>query len=427
MGFLRPDQQRRQHSAATLASLFFLLNILTFATQAAQAQTYTVIHNFTGGGDGATPMAGLTIDAAGNLYGTANYGGNFGDNCGAQGCGVVYRLANRSSGWILTPLYSFQGGNDGMNPEIANVVIGTDGNLYSTTYYGGGTCTGSDKGCGTVFKLQPPANACPRVSCPWTETILQSFNGDDGLGPVGALVFDQQGNLDGVTNTGSLRNGGTVYQLNGSGDNMLQILFHPYGYPGSGVSMDHAGNLYGSTFIGMQSPGTIYELTPSGSNWIGTDIYDFTGGSDGSHPRAGVILDSAGNLYGATATGGSGQGGTVFELSPANGGWSFSLLYSFTGSGSGALLGGPVGNLVMDAAGNLYGTTLIDGANGYGAVFKLTHSETGWSYTSLHDFTNGSDGGTPYSNLIFDSSGTIYGTASSGGSFGQGVVFQIRP
>lgn len=406
-------------------SVFGLLFAL--AMPAAHAQTYTVIHNFTGGADGATPMAGLTVDQAGNLYGAANYGGNLGGNCGAQGCGVVYRLANHNSGWVLTPLYSFQGGTDGTNPQMANIVIGQSGSLYSTTFYGGGSCSGYHRGCGTVFELQPPPNTCESALCPWTETILHSFDGGDGSGPVGALVFDAQGNLYGATNAGSGLNGGAVYQLNASGGWREQVLFIPYGYPGSGVAMSQAGDLFGSAFIGTSGPGAIYQLTRSGVNWIGTFIYNFTGGSDGAYPVAGVILDQAGNIYGATTSGGSGHGGTVFKLSPSNGGWTFDLLYSFTRAQNGFVIVGPVGNLVLDAAGNLYGTTFSDGQFGYGAVFKLTPTSSGWIYTSLHDFTNGSDGSYPYSNLVFDSSGNIYGTASSGGSFGNGVVFKLTP
>jgi len=409
------------------ANVRVLCLIVALAAPGLRAQTYTVIHNFSGGRDGATPMAGLTMDRGGNLYGAANFGGNLGGDCGATGCGVVYRLANHNSSWILTPLYSFLGGNDGMNPQVANILIGPDGALYSSTYYGGGSCSDSDRGCGTVFELQPSANACHSAICPWMETILHSFDGDDGQGPVGALVIDQQGNLYGATTTGSFQNGGTAYQLLASGGWMEMILRDLYGYPGSSVSMDHSGNLYGSTFIGMDSPGTIYQLMPTGSGWIGTDIYDFTGGSDGGYPLAGVILDQAGNLYGATTSGGSGQGGTVFELTPSGDSWTYNLLYSFTGPSNGATVVGPIGNLAMDAARNLYGTTFADGASGYGAVFKLTPSGQGWSYTSLHDFTGGSDGSYPYSNLVFDNQGNIYGTASGGGAFGLGVVFQIRP
>jgi uncharacterized repeat protein (TIGR03803 family) len=417
----------RRHGTAFSTVLTSCLVCALLLTGAAQAQTYTVLHNFSGGVDGATPMAGVTFDAAGNLYGTASYGGNFGSNCGARGCGLVYRLSHNPSNWILTQLYSFRGGSDGMTPQRATVVFGPDGSLYSTTYAGGGSCNGNNQGCGTVFKLQPPASSCQSVSCSWTETILHSFNGIDGTGPLGAVVFDQQGNVDGATNSGGFQNGGTVFQLDASGGYMESILFHPYGYPGSSVHMDHAGNLYGSTFTGMDGPGTIYELTPSGSNWTSTQLYTFTGGSDGGYPLAGVIFDNAGNLYGATTAGGAGQGGTVFKLSPSNGGWAYSLLYSFTHPGNGFLVVGPIGNLAMDAAGNLYGTTFSDGAFGYGAVFKLTPSGEGWTYTSLHDFTNGVDGGFPYSDLVLDANGSIYGTASTGGAYGSGVVFQIVP
>lgn len=407
---------------AALAAAFLLLS-----TTAAHAQTYNVIHNFTGTTDGGMPMAGLTVDRAGNLLGTANLGGNTGDNCGASGCGLVYKLANKNSSWILTPLYSFQGGNDGANPRVANVIIASDGTLYSSTFYGGAPCSTGSNGCGTIFKLQPQVSACASVICPWNKTILHNFTGDDGAGPVGALFLDQQGNVDGVTTTGGFRNGGSVFQLNASSGWMETIIFHPYGYPGSSVSPDHAGNLYGSTFIGNDSPGTIYQLTLSGQNWIGNDIYTFTGGSDGGYPQAGVIFDPVGNLYGATSAGGSGGGGTVFELSPSGGGWTYQLLYSFARPPNGRLVVGPVGNLVMDGNGNLYGTTISDGAHGYGAVFKLTPSNGNWSYTSLHDFTGGSDGGNPYCNLVFDAGGNIYGTASIGGAFGSGVIFQITP
>src|SRR5579864_6769770 len=175
----------RRRWTATTARFCFLLLAALFA-HAVQAQTYTVIHNFTGGGDGSTPMAGLTMDHGGNLYGTTNYGGNVGGNCGVSGCGVVYRLSNHNSTWIVTSLYSLRGGNDGMNPQRANVVFGPDGDLYSTTLQGGGPCPQNNQGCGTVFKLQPLANACHSVSCFWNETILHSFNGDDGSGPLGA-------------------------------------------------------------------------------------------------------------------------------------------------------------------------------------------------------------------------------------------------
>jgi uncharacterized repeat protein (TIGR03803 family) len=414
------------HAAMEPLALAIVFALAIAAVPAAQAQSYSVIYNFAGGQDGATPMAGLTYGGSDSFYGTANYGGNTGGNCGTSGCGLVYRLTNGNSGWVLTPLYSFMGGNDGANPQIANVVFGPDGSLYSSTYYGGGTCDGV--GCGTVFRLRPPVPDNLGGSSPWIETVLHRFTGADGAGPVGALIFDHNGNADGATSSGGLHNGGIIYQLNASRNWDLVVMYHPYGYPGSGLTMDHAGNLYGTTFNGGNDLfGSVYKLTPSGSGWIETDLYDFTSGIDGSFPQAGIILDRAGNLYGATSAGGSGRGGTVFEMTNSNGNWIYNKLYSLTGPGTPRLVVGPIGNLVMDAAGNLYGTTLSDGAHGYGAVFKLTPSNGSWTYTSLHDFTNGSDGGYPYSTLVFDTSGNLYGTASSGGAQGLGVVFKITP
>ena len=256
--------------------------------------------------------------------------------------------------------------------------------------------------------------------------MLHRFSGLDGIGPVGAVVFDPSGNLDGVTNSGGLQQGGTVYQLNAMGW-QESILAHPYGYPGSGVTLDHAGNLYGSTFVGGNNYGSVYQMVFTASGWVATNIYDFANSSDGAYPRAGVILDADGNLYGATSVGGSRQGGTIFKLSPSGDSWTLTILYSFPNPNNGQNVVGPIGTLVMDGAGNLYGTTVVDGAQGYGAVFELTPSDGGWTYTSLHDFTNSDDGAYPYSNLVLDAAGDIFGTASGGGANGRGVIFEITP
>lgn len=407
--------------AAALAGVLALAAVMT---QSAQAQTYSVIYNFTGGVDGAMPMAGLTPEGIASFYGTANFGGITGGPCGNGGCGVVYRLVNGESGWVITTLYSFMGGADGQNPQTANLAFGPNGGLYGTTFLGGGGCTG--QGCGTVFNVSPPRS--DGLASAWFETIIHRFDYSEGSGPVGTPVFDHNGNLDGATNAGGLNNGGIIYQLNQSSGWNEQVLYHPYGYPGSGVTMDHAGNLYGTTFNGGSNlHGSVYKLTPSGSGFVETDLYDFTNGSDGGYPKAGVILDAQGDIYGATTTSGSGKGGTVFKLSFQNGNWVFSTLYSFPRPMNGSIITGPVGNLMMDSAGNLYGTTLSDGANGFGAVFKLTPSNGSWTYTSLHDFTNGSDGGFPYSNLVIDQHGNLFGTASTGGASGAGAIFEITP
>jgi uncharacterized repeat protein (TIGR03803 family) len=403
--------------------------VLAVAIQPAQAQTFNVIHAFTGGQDGGNPYGGLTMDKAGNLYSTTYNGG--------AGYGTAYRLKRSGSNWIFNPLYSFAGGTDGANPE-ARVVFGPDGTLYGTTLFGGVVGCGAGSGCGTVFNLRPSPRACTAALCPWTETVLHRFGGGtDGAYPqFSDVIFDQAGNIYDVTYDGGPGPGGlgTVYELARSGSGWMESVL--YGFPGRGndgifpgaVTLDNAGNLYGTTFNGgLSNDGTVFELMyTSGIGWTENLLYSFQNGNDGDLPIAGVIFDQSGNLYGATTNGGSGGGGTVFELTPSGGGsWKYSLLYSFTGG----YRCGPVGNLVMEA-GNLYGTTLCDGANQAGSVFKLTPPYGQQNYTSLHDFCAAGppciDGAYPISN-VSPSNGKLYGTASAGGSQGVGVVWEITP
>jgi uncharacterized repeat protein (TIGR03803 family) len=193
-------------------------------------------------------------------------------------------------------------------------------------------------------------------------------------------------------------------------------------------SFDQAGNLYGATGAGGGSGcgglgcGAIYELTPSGGGWTENILYRFQNGSDGVEPRGGLIIGQSGNLYGATPGAGAGGGGTVFQMTPSSGGWQFSMLYSLPGQGN-----GPTGTLVMDPAGNLYGMSYGDGADGAGSVFKLTPSGSGWIYTSLLDFSGGSDGKNPIGNLTLQANGKLYGATTSGGACGGGAVFEISP
>jgi hypothetical protein len=189
-------------AAATIATL------LLVAATSAQAQTFQVLHSFTDGDDGAIPLAGLIMDTTGNLYGTASGGGKTNDGCETNGCGVAFRLVPSGTGWILKPLYVFQGGfesgPDGSNPE-ARMVFAADGVLYGTTANGGSyRCNNSS--CGTVFKLSPPATACKSALCPWTETVIYRFQGNPyaGVPNGGPLVFDQAGNLFGVAGWGPL-------------------------------------------------------------------------------------------------------------------------------------------------------------------------------------------------------------------------------
>ncbi len=408
----------------TLALAFALA---IFVSRPAQAQAFTVIHQFTGGQDGAHPYAGVTLDAAGNLYGTANVGGDL--TCNApHGCGTVYELKHKGSGFIFNPLYSFGVGPDGGIPS-APVVFGPDGALYSTTSYGG------INGKGTVFKLRPSPTACITALCPWSENVLYSVKGGangDGSNPIG-LLFDQAGNIYGATSGGGAYGYGIAYELTSSGSGWTESVLYTFGGASDGslpyrsvMIFDNAGNLYGTTALGGSSNyGTVFQLTPSGSGWTEKVIYSFQDGSDGGYPYAGLIFDQSGNLYGATTDGGTGGGGTVFELSPSGGGWTYSVLYSIPGP-----LGyqcGPAWALVMDERGNLYDTTQCDGANTLGGVFKLTKAGASWTYTSLHDFAGGDDGGYPASSVVLDKSGNLYGTTNYGGTKGQGVVWKITP
>lgn len=390
----------------------------------AQAQTFNVLYAFTGGMDGAYPSDGVTIDAGGNLYGT-NYSGG-------AGYGTVYSLKHAGSSWVVFPLYSFSGGSDGANPWT-RVNLGPNGSLYGSTFAGGipGCAFQGRNGCGVIFNLKPHSHSvCTNIPCPWDESVLYSFTGgSDGWLPEGDLLF-QSGNIIGTTQDGGVYNNcngftgcGVVFQLTPSGSSWTESVLWSFGngtdgvIPLSGVVPDRSGNLYGAALAGgTYGYGGVYQLTPSLTESV---IYSFSGAADGYFAGGGVILDQSGNIYGTTIEGGSGGGGSAYELT--NGTWAYNLVYSFSGGPTGAY-----DKFTMDQAGNLYGATADNGAYGYGAVFKLTPSGGGtWTYTSLHDFTNGNDGAYPNASLVFDADGNIYGTANSGGANNYGVVFEI--
>jgi uncharacterized repeat protein (TIGR03803 family) len=193
------------------------------------------------------------------------------------------------------------------------------------------------------------------------------------------------------------------------------------------VTLDHAGNIYGTTLDGGSGSGcgdhgcgTVYKISPSGSGWSETIVYPFTSGTDGYDPYAALMLDNAGNFYGTTETGGSPGGGTVFELSTSNGGPGYSVLYNLPGDTDLSQ-----SRLVMDQAGNLYGAT-GQSPYGYGMVFKLSPGNGGWTFTDLHDFDL-TDGAFPSGDLVLDASGNLYGTASEGGQYHEGVIWEISP
>jgi len=374
----------------------------------AQAQTYRVLHTFTGP-DGAYPYAAVTMDSAGNLYGTTYSGGFTGGNCGSQGCGTVFKLTHHSAGWTLSTLYSFTGidHNDGQSPS-APVTIGPDGALYGTSNEGG-------LGYGTVFRLTPPATFCRGFSCPWTETALYRFmGGRDGAYPgYCGLVFDRAGNLYGSTAGQSIGGEGsgdaTVFELTPSGGGWVKTVLHDFGVTGgvfAGVIFDGAGNLYGTA----SGHNAVFELTSTGSGWQYRPIFMFNG-SDGVFPTGGLAFDSSGNLYGTTTN----SGGTIYQLRPSGGNWLLTTLYNFNA------YEGPLTGPTLDAAGNVYGT--VPFLEGSGVVYKVTYTSNGWQETNLTDVSFQE----PIGGVILDAGGNIYGTEATGGSYGRGTVFEITP
>jgi uncharacterized repeat protein (TIGR03803 family) len=445
---LHSAPSNRNGNSKTILSVLVIALTVSVAVSAACAQTYTVIHDF-GGSDGAAPASGLTIDAAGNLYGTTENGGF--QNC-SSGCGTVFKLANKNGRWVLTPLYNFQGGSDSAWPET-RVVFGPNGTLYGTTAGGSGNSCSGDNGCGTVFNLHPQATFCASALCPWVKTTIYTFRGvpDGQIPAIGDLIFDRAGNIYGTTRAGGPENHGTVYKLtHGSGGWTESILYSFVGgndgNSPTGVVFGQDGNLYGTTtqggtvFQGYPGGGLIFELTPSGSGWSESVVYMFDqDDANGALPSAGLTIDTQGNLWGTAYAGGVGDCqsqddayvgcGTVFRWPPFGGG-----LLAIYGWPEHQLLplSGPEGPVTFDSAGNVYGTTFALGANLQGNVFELSGGQ--YTYTSLHDLNGTTDGTAPMGAVVLDRNGNVYGTASSGGSSsacnlqgGCGTIWEITP
>ena len=415
---LRPLQSIKEHVMKS-KSLFYLILLTLFVSLSPpmHAQTYSVLHEFTA--NYFSPWAGVTIRGSA-LFGTLN---------NAPNCGTVYQLTHSGSNWLFSTIAA---PTNGCNPA-GRVVFGPDGHLYGAT---AGISYGP---WGDVFKLTPQSGPCRDVACYWTVDDLHDFgSGTDGRNPGGGdLIWDQQGNMYGTTMGGGTSGLGAVYELTPSGNGYTESVLYSFsgGFdgedPSSGLVFDNKDNLYGTTAFGGGGAGTIYELTyVPGIGWTEHVLYSFQNGNDGRYPGGGLIFDSAGNLYGTTSDGGSGGAGTVFELSPSGDTWTFKLLYSFSGQSYCGC--GPRAALTMDGTGNLYGTTYAIGINELGNVFKLSNTQNGWVYTSLHDF-NVTDGMRPVSNVSIDADGTMYGTTTGGGDLncnggaGCGVVWMIKP
>jgi uncharacterized repeat protein (TIGR03803 family) len=253
-----------------------------------------------------------------------------------------------------------------------------------------------------------------------TEVVLHTYVGSKGYDTLGGVIPDSAGNLYGATAYGGTADNGVVYRLNAAGYTVLYNFtgLDDGGHPYSGVILDSAGNLYGTTLNGgVDGQGVIYKVDTSGHETV---LYSFPGGAEGTSPKQGVILDSAGNLYGTTLEGGTSDFGVVYKLDTTG---HYTVLHSFKGGADGDYP--EFGNLVMDPSGNLYGVTDTGGGDpGWGVVYKVDPSG---HETVLYIFTNGADGGGPSGTLIVDGAGNIYGTAESGGTSDYGVVFKLDP
>ncbi len=406
-------------------------SVLELTPGAAGRYTSTVIYDFPYSVDGGKPMASLLPDGSGNYYGNTQYGGIYGN-------GTIFELTPSGNGkFAKTILYSFTGtAGDGALP-VGNLTLDAQGNLYGATLRGGTFLIG------TVFKLTPSKAGI------WTETVLHSFAGTtqgDGQYPNGGMVFDKSGNLNGSTlqggGTGFGPGCGTVFQLqpDGKGGFTEKVIYaflgttHTAVGPNSGLAIDAQGNLYGTTLTSSSYPydAYVFRLNQSGGAWVETLLFDlgYSGGSPGS-----PILDSLGNLYNTTVGGGSYARGSAYKLTPTSTGyWTQTVLHNFTlVNGDG---GYPLGGMVFDSAGNLYGTTYSGGTNsggcggyGCGTIFRLKPTAKGqWSERILHRFNSPTtDGSEPYGGVVLDSAGDIFGTTTYGGSGGQGTLFEVKP
>jgi len=412
----------------TLLTAVFVASLLV---PCAKAQ-YTVktLVNFNTGGAGSNPESSLVFDAAGSLYGTTAEQTN------------VFQLSPNSDGtWTENVLWTSAGGSDPSNIR-PGIVFDSAGNIYATSYNGGTI------GCGTVFKLTHNSGGN------WSESNLVSFgcgfNNDDlnGALPVGGVTLDSAGNLYGGTTQGGTGNNGVIYQLTPNSDgSYTENVIHNFTGGNDGAYPDHPflifdskGNLYGSaalggegncTLFGTSTCGTIFEMTPqSGGTWSFKVIHTFTGGTDGGNPEGTLVFDKSGNLYGTTYSGGQYGFGVAFKLIPhANGKWGETVLHAFNDKGGDGT--NPLGGVIFDSAGSLYGTTTYGGtdqcfnAPGCGVVYKLTPKSSGGTTETILARFHGAPNNGPYNDLLMDGLGNIYGTCTGYNTYSNGSVYEL--
>ncbi len=325
--------------------------------------THKILYSFTGGADGGEPYKGVTLDAYGNLYGTAVTGG--GGSC-EGGCGVAYRLTNNGGTWTQSIIHTFTGGDDGSGPG-ARLTVTDSGLIF------GMAPTGGQYGCGTIYEIYPHHRGLKF-------RVIHAFNGTDGIGgSAGALVLHND-TLYGAATAGGVYGDGTIYQItrNSNSHWKFSVIYNfkgepDAGFPYGGLMFDGLGNIYGTTYYdGANDVGAVYELSPTDKReWKERLLYSFKeGGGDGNSSIANLVSDTAGNLYGTTSEGGTAGKGVIFALTPgARHGWSESVVHSFAGPPDGAFA---YNGMVGDGAGNFYGATVHGGADDEGAIYKFT-------------------------------------------------------
>jgi uncharacterized repeat protein (TIGR03803 family) len=401
---------------------------------------FVVLHSFPNddGNDGDLPTGSLVFDASGNLYGTATGGGTYIKACDG-GCGVVFKMTPDAHGvWTESVLHSFDADVDGAFPA-AGLTFGAQGNLYGTTSSGGG-----DNDGGTIFELKSDSSS----STGWTVSVIHRFCHSihickDGSNPwYAGVVIDGAGRLYGTTRDDGIHQGGVAYMLTATNEGWKETILYSFcakqncedGYRAAWATpiLDKDGNLYGTAQAGGtgNADGVVFKLSHTSSGWKETFLHSFQG-PDGSTPIGGLVFDAEGDLYGTTQAGGKNGSGTVFKLTPAgDGSWKHTILYDFPQYRKGA---GPVSTLMLDKVGNLYGTAaggIGPCSGGCGVVYRLAPSSSGkWNYTVLHRFTDATnDGAEAYATPVFDKTGKhLYGTTAFGGTYNQGVVYEITP
>ncbi len=401
--------------------LLSLTSVLTISLCASAANPkFQVLHAFAGGAsDGARPASKLAIDQYGDLFGTTPVGGSLTD-CFSEGCGTAFMLSGRNGRWKEIVLFDFPPSSSGSFSDPSEpAVFDSKGNIYGTQTSGGNSQ-------GAVYQLTPSGGV-------WTENILHDFSTDDGSSPNG-LVRDAAGNLYGSTSNGGTNSDGTIFELTANADGTWSYnVIYEFGstglYDADGpygpLTIDASGSLYGTSQSGgTYGYGTVFKLSASNGVWTEAVLFNFTLDYGSTPYPVGVVMDASGNLYGTTTHGGPYGVGTIYKLTPTLGFWNRTILHTFTGSTDGA---NPYGGLAIDKSGTLYGTSYWGGTFGYGNVYELSSTNGKWSQTILHAFSNNTDGANPFAGVTLDEAGHVYGVANTGGAYSMGVAFEITP